>query len=151
MSSEFIEHKGVVQRIEDGVALVAIETGGCSSCGHGSSCGVGKMAAGRPATLLRIPVSDEVRSGDFVAIGIPAGKLTISGLLGYLFPGFAMLIGAWFGAALDGSDGATALGAIAGFMGALIIARLAISALPGIMPAPQLIRVSHHSQPFPQE
>ena len=151
MSSEFIEHKGVVQRVEDGIALVAIETGGCSSCGHGSSCGVGKMAAGLPATLLRIPVSDDVRSGDFVAVGIPAAKLTISGLLGYLFPGFAMLIGAWFGAALDGSDGATALGAIVGFLGALIIARLAISALPGIMPAPQLIQISNHSPNFPQE
>jgi len=151
MSGEFIEHKGVVQRFENGIALVAIETGGCSSCGHGSSCGVGKMAAGRPATLLKIPVSTEVRSGDFVTVGIPASKLTLSGLLGYLFPGFAMLFGAWFGNSLQGSDAGTALGAIAGFLIALIIARLLLAVLPEIMPAPQLLPVSNHSRHFSQE
>ena len=94
MSSNMIEHRGVVQRVEAGKAIVAMETAGCKSCGQGSSCGIGKMAS---------------------------------------------------------SDGATALGAIAGFLGALAVARVAIGLVPGLMPAPQLIPISNQSTAFPKE
>ncbi|WP_295007918.1 SoxR reducing system RseC family protein [uncultured Dechloromonas sp.] len=151
MATNMIEHRGIVQRIEGGQALVAMETAGCSSCGQGASCGVGKMAAGRPATLLTIPVSADIRAGDFVLIGLPESKLTLSALLGYLFPAFAMLVGAWLGASLEGSDGGTALGAIVGFLGALAIARIAIGLVPGLLPAPRLIPISNQSTAFPKE
>ena len=151
MSAKMIEHRGIVQRVEGGKAIVAMETAGCSSCGQGSSCGIGKMAGGRPATMLTIPVSGDIKAGDVVLIGLPESKLTLSALLGYLFPAFAMLIGAWLGAVLEGSDGATALGAIAGFLGALAIARVVIGLVPGLMPAPQLIPLSNHSPAFPKE
>ena len=36
MSAPYIEHRGVVRRIEGGKAIVAMETGGCSSRLHGS-------------------------------------------------------------------------------------------------------------------
>ncbi|MBK6357016.1 MAG: SoxR reducing system RseC family protein [Betaproteobacteria bacterium] len=146
-----IEHRGVVQRVEAGKAIVAMETAGCSSCGQGSSCGIGKMASGRPATLLTLPVSGDIKAGDFVMIALPASRLTLSALLGYLFPAFAMIFGAWLGSLLDGSDGATALGAIAGFLGALAVARVAIGLVPGLMPAPQLIPISNQSTAFPKE
>lgn len=151
MSANMIEHRGIVQRVEAGKAIVAMETAGCSSCGQGSSCGIGKMASGRPATLLTLPVSGDIKAGDMVMIGLPASRLTFSALLGYLFPAFAMIFGAWLGSLLDGSDGATALGAIAGFLGALAVARVAIGLVPGLMPAPQLIPVSNQSNPFPKE
>jgi sigma-E factor negative regulatory protein RseC len=151
MSTGMIEHRGIVQRVEGGQAVVAMETAGCSSCGQGSSCGIGKMASGRPATLLTLPVSGDVRAGDLVSIALPESKLSLSALLGYLFPAFAMLLGAWLGATLDGSDGATALGAIAGFLGALAIARVVIGLIPGLMPAPQLIPISNDSPAFPKE
>jgi sigma-E factor negative regulatory protein RseC len=151
MSTGMIEHRGIVQRVEGGQAIVAMETAGCSSCGQGSSCGIGKMASGRPATLLTLPVSGDVRAGDLVSIALPESKLSLSALLGYLFPAFAMLLGAWLGATLDGSDGATALGAIAGFLGALAIARVVIGLIPGLMPAPQLIPISNDSPAFPKE
>lgn len=148
MSAKMIEHRGIVQRIDGDRAIVAMETAGCSACGQGSSCGIGKMASGRPATLLTLPVSGNLKAGDQVSIGLPESRLTLAALLGYLFPAFAMLIGAWFGSLLDGSDGATALGAIVGFLGALAIARLVIGLIPGLMPAPQLITTSpleqHH-------
>ena len=148
MSPVMIEHRGIVQRVENGQAIVAMETAGCSSCGQGSSCGIGKMASGRPATLLTLPVSGEIKVGDRVMIGLPESRLTISALLGYLFPAFAMLLGAWLGSVIDGSDGGTALGAMVGFLGALVIARLAISLIPGLLPTPQLISASplenHH-------
>jgi len=151
MSPGMIEHRGIVQRVDGGKAIVAMETAGCSSCGQGSSCGIGKMASGRPATLLTLPVSGDIRAGDMVSIALPESKLSLSALLGYLFPAFAMLIGAWLGATLEGTDGATALGAIAGFLGALAIARLAIGLIPGLMPAPQLIPISNDSPAFPKE
>lgn len=151
MSTNLIEHRGIVQRVEAGRAIVAMETAGCSACGQGASCGIGKMAAGRPATLLTLPVGAEVKAGDEVSIALPSGKLTLSAVLGYLFPAFAMIVGAWLGAALEGSDGATALGAMIGFLGALTIARLAIGLLPGLLPAPRLIPISRQSTAFPKE
>ncbi|WP_374277968.1 SoxR reducing system RseC family protein [Azonexus sp.] len=150
MKPGLIEHRGIVQRVEGGRAVVAMETGGCSSCGHGSSCGIGRMAAGRAATLLTLPVGPEVQAGDTVCVALPADRLTRSALLGYLFPAFAMLLGAGLGAAFDGSDGATALGAIGGFLAALAVARVAIGLLPGLMPAPQLISTTSRAT-FPLE
>lgn len=152
MNAKMIEHRGVVQRIDGGLAIVAMETAGCAACGQGGSCGVGKLAAGRPATLLTLPVSGEVRAGDMVSIALPESRLTLSALLGYLFPAFAMLLGAALGASFEpGGDGATALGAIAGFVTALVVARIAIGLVPGLMPAPQLIPVSRPDPTFPQE
>jgi len=151
MSAKMIEHRGIVQRVDGGRAIVAMETAGCSSCGQGSSCGIGKMASGRPATLLTLPVSGDIKAGDLVLIGLPESKLTLSALLGYLFPAFAMLFGAWLGSLLEGSDGATALGAIVGFLGALVIARLVIGLIPGLLPVPQLIPLSNQSTAFPKE
>ena len=66
MASGMIEHRGIVQRVEAGQAWVAMETSGCSSCGQGSSCGIGKMAAGRPATMLCVPVPGDIKAGDLV-------------------------------------------------------------------------------------
>ena len=97
------------------------------------------MAAGRPATLLTLPISEELRPGDVVAVVLPQSRLTTSALLGYLFPALAMLIGAGLGTSLDGSDGGTAIGAMIGFLIAIVLARLVIGLLPGLMPAPQLL------------
>ena len=78
MTPGMIEHRGVVQRIEGSKAIVVMETGGCSSCGQGASCGIGKMASGRPATLLTLPVGGDIKAGDMVMIGLPASRLTFS-------------------------------------------------------------------------
>ena len=151
MSSNLIEHRGVVQRVDDGLAIVAMETAGCASCGQGSSCGIGKMAAGRPATLLTLPVGSDIHAGDLVSIALPESKLTLSAVLGYLFPAFAMIFGAWLGAALEGSDGATAFGAMVGFLLALAIARIVIALVPGLLPAPKLIPIASQTQVSQQE
>ena len=151
MTPGMVEHRGVVQRVEGNKAIVVMETGGCSSCGQGSRCGIGKMASGRAATLLTLPATADLRAGDLVCVALPESRLTISALLGYLFPAFAMLLGAWAGATLEGGDGGTAVGAIAGFLAALAIARVVIGLIPGLMPAPQLIPLSNQSHAFPKE
>ncbi|MFZ4536999.1 SoxR reducing system RseC family protein [Propionivibrio sp.] len=151
MNAKFIEHRGIVQRVEGGKAIVAMETSGCSSCKQGSSCGIGKMASGRAATLLTLPISGDIKAGDQVSIVLPENSVTLSALFGYLFPAMAMLFGAWFGATLDGSDGATALGAIGGFVGALALVRLVLLVVPGLMPAPQMIPLANDSKLSQQE
>lgn len=151
MATEIIEHRGIVQRIESGRAIVAMETGGCRSCGHGSSCGIGKMAEGRPATLLTLLATPGLQAGDEVRVALPQSRLTLSALVGYLFPAIAMLIGAGIGNALTDNDSATALGAICGFSCALIIARIAASLLPGLMPEPTLLPLNSSSRTSPLE
>ena len=151
MSAKFIEHRGIVQRVEGGQAIVAMETSGCSSCKQGSSCGIGKMASGRAATLLTLPINGDIKAGDLVSIVLPENSVTLSALFGYLFPAMAMVFGAWFGATLDGSDGATALGAIGGFLGALALVRLVLLLAPGLMPAPQMIPLANDSKLSQQE
>jgi len=133
MNARMIEHRGIVQHVEGGKAIVAMET------------------AGRPATLLTLPASACLKAGDLVSIALPESRLTLSALLGYLSPAFAMMLGAWLGSLLDGSNAATALGAIAGFLAALAIARIVIGLVPGLLPAPQLIPLSSHSNLSQQE
>jgi sigma-E factor negative regulatory protein RseC len=151
VNDKLIEHRGVVERVEGGRAFVAMETGGCSSCAQKSGCGIGKTASGRAATLLAFEVGTDMRVGDQVRIVLRESRLTLSALFGYLFPAIAMLLGAWFGASADGSDGATAIGAIGGFFGALLLLRVAVGVFPGLMPAPELARVSDSSALSQQE
>lgn len=147
MSANMIEHRGVVQRVESGRAWVAIATTGCQSCAQEGGCGVGKVAAGRAATLLSVSNCADLRPGDFVTVGLPVQSLTLPALLGYLFPAFAMLFGAWLGAEFDGSDGATALGAMTGFASALLLARVVIALSPSRGPAPCLLSPSQPVTP----
>ena len=138
MSTPLIEHRGIVQRVENGKAIVAMETAGCSSCSQSSGCGIGKMASGRSATLLTLPASAGIKAGDQVSIALPENRLTLTALFGYLFPAIAMLLGAWLGASQDGSDGATAIGAIGRFLGALLTLGILVSWVPELMPLPKL-------------
>jgi len=137
MNAERLSHRGVVQAIEGEHALVAVDTGGCSSCGHGSSCGVGQLAGGRGATVLRVPAKGGLRAGDTVTVSIPVRALTASALLGYVFPALMLLVGAGLGAAL-GSDIAAVLGALAGFVSAMLLGRALVALMPGLKPSPQL-------------
>lgn len=144
MSAAMIEHRAVVQSVDGGQASLAMTLAACGSC-SGGGCGVGKMASGR-ATLLTLPVCGALRAGDVVIVSLPESQLTMAALFGYFLPVLAMLIGAWSAATLaGGSDAATALGAVAGFVVALASSRLLSGRAPGLMPSPQLIRLVHPS------
>jgi len=152
MNAERQSHRGVVQAIEGDEALVAVETGGCSSCGHGSSCGVGQLAGGRPATVLRVPAQGGLRAGDTVNVSVPVRALTASALLGYVLPAVLLLVGAGLGSAL-GSDIAAVLGALAGFVCAMLLGRALVALMPGLRPSPRLeVPLSpHFSKEFHHE
>lgn len=139
MNAPMLEHAGVVQRIDAGKAVVAIETGGCSACGHLGGCGIGKLAGGRPATLLTLPTSAGLKPGDAVAVALPQDRLTHAALAGYLAPAVAMLAGAGLGSHLGDSDGMAALGGLLGFAAALVAARLAVRRFPALSTDPRLV------------
>lgn len=139
MSPPVLEHAGVVQRIDAGKAVVAIATGGCSSCGHLGGCGIGKLASGRSATLLTLPASAGMKPGDAVAIALPQAHLTNAALAGYLSPAVAMLAGAGLGAHLGGSDAMAAVGALLGFVVALAAACVAVRHFPALSTDPRLV------------
>lgn len=142
MSAGLVEHRGVIRRIQDGRAVVAMDTGGCRSCGHGASCGIGKIAGDRPATLLSLQSSPGLKVGDIVAVTLSERRLNRSALFGYLMPAVGMLVGAWVGQALVGSDGASAAGACLGLCGALFVGRLGFERLPDLSAEPRMTPVA---------
>ncbi|HMV63438.1 MAG TPA: SoxR reducing system RseC family protein [Zoogloea sp.] len=138
MSSAHIEHRGVVRRVAGGKVFVAMETSGCASCDHGAGCGVGRLAQGQDSTLLTVRADADYKAGDAVQVTLPERGMTLFAMLGYLFPAFVMMLGAALGMAVEGSDAAAALGAMGGFLGAMLILRILISLMPDLMPTPQL-------------
>ena len=151
MKSGMIEHWGMVKCIDGGRATVVVETTSCSVCGHGGHCGIGKVPVGRQAALLNLPAGKGMKAGDFVNVGVAEFSLSLAALFGYLFPVLATLAGALIGIVSGGTDSATALGAAAGFIISLVVARIAITFTPGLSPRPQLIPASSLSLNFSQE
>jgi sigma-E factor negative regulatory protein RseC len=101
--------------------------------------------------MLDLPAAQGMQEGDFVNIGLSESGLSLAALLGYLFPVLATLVGTLAGVLTGGGDSAMALGAAAGFVASLVVARIAIACTPGLSPSPQLIPVSNQSTVFPKE
>lgn len=89
---------GVVQRIEDGMLVVAVAPTTCGGCGRRSSCG------GGASHLLRIPADDPAlpgarplpEPGSSVSIASELPVVTAA-LLGYLWPVVALILGGALG------------------------------------------------------
>lgn len=151
MDGKMIEHWGIVRHIDHGRATVVIETTACEACGHGGHCSLGRGADGAKATELRLPAVQGLKEGDFVTVGLPEVGLSLAALVGYLLPALATLVGAWIGLSLGEGDAPIALGAAGGFVGSLVVARIAIACSPGLSPRPQILTPSALSATFPQE
>ena len=130
--------RGTVLALHDGKATVRLHAvpngGGCSACAHGNSCGIGRLAAlgnsvgktnEKPARgmQLNLDAPAGIQAGDEVSLLAPPASLSQLALLGYVFPAFAMLLGAALGQALYGSDGITALFSVCAFLLALTLVR----------------------------
>jgi sigma-E factor negative regulatory protein RseC len=136
-----VEHTAVVRRSGGGKVTLAVDTSGCDACGHGSACGLGKLAKGgsTSTTLLELKSDQEFRPGEAVSLQFPGSHMTATTLFGYLFPALALLAGAGLGMAWFGSDAASAIGALLGFLAALLIARISLPHLRRWIPEPRLI------------
>ncbi len=125
-----IEHAGVVETIADGRMWVAVDLGGCASCGHGSQCGMAALARRKPRTLIDLPAAPGIQVGQTVLLGLPEQGGRAAALLGYLLPALMLMIGAALGHAAGGGDPGTVLGALTGFLLALGFARVLGGRLP---------------------
>ena len=126
--------RGTVLAIRDGKATVylnaAPSVGGCNACVHGSSCGIGQLSAvgkrrAKPERGIHVHLDapPDIRAGDQVGLLAPKTRLSLLALLGYVFPAFALLVGAALGQTFYGSDEFTALFALLAFLLALSLVR----------------------------
>ena len=104
----------------------ATEAGGCSACQSKSSCGVSGL--GRFFSSRRQPVAvacdADARPGQELTLAVEEGDLLRAGLLAYLLPALLAVLGASLGDHFWRGDAASALGALAGVVLGLAIARL---------------------------
>lgn len=107
-------HQGVVLAVDSGRARIAVDTGGCASCGHGGSCGIGRLAAARRRTVVEVAATGAWRPGTRVSLQLDEAQLALGAVLGYLLPALGLLAGALAGDALGGTDASVAAGAAAG-------------------------------------
>ena len=152
-----IEHSGVVQRIANGRIQIAVSVSGCDSCGHGSACGMAKLARQSTGTsnmefALKTEQSGDFQAGDSVTLRMAEGRSSLFAIIGYLIPALALLVGAAVGDALGSDYGnnnaGTAIGASLGFGLALLLVRFAAGRLPWLLPQPQLLK-THSPLPKP--
>jgi sigma-E factor negative regulatory protein RseC len=105
----------------DALWVETINSTACGSCAAKPGCGQSLLAkwASRPAYLKvalagRDPLSFKI--GDMVTIGIPEDVIVTSSMLMYCLPIILMLVGAAFGHYGAGSEGVSALMALAGLL-----------------------------------
>lgn len=141
-----IEHGGIVRSVADGRAVIAVETGGCSGCGHLSGCGMGQLAGKRSQTLITLAVDAAVRPGARVRLSLSARRVGQGALLGYFLPAVAMVGGAAVGAGWFGSDAAAAAGLALGLGAGLALTR----AVAARLTAPQVSLLPEEAPGNPQ-
>jgi len=120
---------GVVSVVEAGVVTVVTQR--TAACGKCKACMMGRD--GTQSLRARNVCGAQV--GDKVAIELAAGRFLLATTLAYLLPLFGLIDGAAAGYAMAASDGATALGAMAGLglgvlCGVLVARRRAEKLLP---------------------
>jgi sigma-E factor negative regulatory protein RseC len=110
--------------IKDRVAQVeASAQSGCGGCASREACGVsglGKYFSARRKTIA-VPCDGALRAGDEVQLQMDEGDLIKAGLLAYLLPCVLAVSGAAL--ASPQGDAAAALGAAAGAVTGLLLAR----------------------------
>ena len=102
---------------------------GCGSCSTEGGCGGGSGGGilgigSRPQARIQVPTMDmAVVPGDKVVIGLPESGYLQASLAVYLLPLAGLFAGATLVAAIGGTDGAMALGGVAGLGAALFVLR----------------------------
>lgn len=140
-----IEHLGIVEAVQDGKTTISVAAGGCRSCHKESECGIGQVAGGRAVTRLTLPAPSGLQVGESVRVRISEDSLRRSAFMGYLLPPVMMLLSAALGHFAIGGDVAVAVGALTGFLFALLLARLAPARLPEVSAATP----THEATPQP--
>ena len=140
MTEAIVEHVGLVKKVLAGRITIAVQLEGCSSCGHGSACGMARLARRQNTADMEFPAPPGLRVGELVTLRMPENRTGVFALIGYLLPALALVAGAAIGNILGGNDTNTALGALIGFFAALLSAHWLSQRLPipSILPTPSL-------------
>ena len=112
-----IEESARVVAVAPGYAWVdARRRSACVSCKVASECSTSAVAKlfGVRANRLRVSDAIGVDVGDLVVIGIAESTLTRASLLAYLFPLFALMLGAYGAQTVGAGEGISALTGILG-------------------------------------
>lgn len=109
--------RATVREIQDGLALVEVEQGGCGRCHEKGGCGGQQLTQMFCSTPRQYRVANNVgaRIGDQVTVAVPAGSVRKSANLAYILPLTAAIAGALLGMPLGGDPGAM-IGAMAGLL-----------------------------------
>ena len=77
-----IEYEGVVRSVAGRKATIVVKTGGCSSCGHLSGCGLGRLASGdgEGGKEISLVLDQVVVAGDRVTLGLSRERMFLGGL-----------------------------------------------------------------------
>jgi sigma-E factor negative regulatory protein RseC len=140
-----LEEPARVLSLSAGRALVeARRRSACGRCAARSGCGHGLLdsLASRHALAFELPVpealADALRPGDTVMVGVPERAVLGAALRVYAPPLAGLVAGTLAGAALLGSDGAAAVGAVLGLLAGSVGLHVLDRRVPG--PVPRLLR-----------
>jgi sigma-E factor negative regulatory protein RseC len=99
---------------------------GCGGCQSRSVCGVSGLGKYFSGNRKAIPVAcdADVRPGDELQLSMDEADMLKAGLLAYLLPSVAALVGAGVVSAYGGGDLMAVLGAAVGVMTGLLIGRI---------------------------
>jgi sigma-E factor negative regulatory protein RseC len=134
-----IEHQGVIRHIDGERMTVSVNISGCDGCGHGSSCGMNKLARQQgDTTVMEFVAHPNLQVGDVVTLALPESRMGGYAVLGYLFPALAFLGGSAVGTAYSQSDIGTAIGGISALFISLVLTRFSGRLFPSLIPTPEI-------------
>ncbi len=119
---DLIERQGEVTGFKQGLAQIRIErsASGCSGCGSRGACASGHAAVQR----VEMAMPEGTQIGDQVTVSMPSSSVALAAIFGYLLPPLFLLLGAIGADMIYGNDFAAVLGAAAGLILGLLLARL---------------------------
>lgn len=118
------KEKGIVKDIKDQDAFVSVQrTAQCDNCESKGACQIG----GDREMVIQVRNDLHARDGDMVEISLPSYSVLKMGLLMYIFPAVALILGAYAGGALSGdpssSDFLSVIGGISAAAVSFLILR----------------------------
>ena len=113
MSQEIVE---IVEIVEQGVWVEAMQQSACSSCNARSGCGQHSLSKLGRKMRLWVPTDRHFSVGEQATLTLPDGRLALSALVLYGLPLLAMMLLAVVGHGLAGEPGAV----ISGLLGLVI-------------------------------
>ena len=107
-----VQHRGVVERIEGNVVIVAVETQ--SACAQCHAKGLCTEKGEKRSIEVKTDYATDYAVGERVVVALLDNKMGFSSIIwGYMFPLIVLLVAIAIGSSFGIGEGPTALGSIA--------------------------------------